>query len=124
MNRCRCDGCGRDLPKGALRYSVAIEVKAAYDELEIGLLDLVRSHRGELQRLIEELDDADAAKLEEGIFKRMELDLCPACQQRFIAAPLRFNPREDVGPPPVDLDAFLRSLGYGPEGDESRQGDV
>ena len=37
-----CDGCGKHLSEHDLRYAVKIEVRAAYDELEIGLADLVR----------------------------------------------------------------------------------
>ncbi len=42
MIRFRCDGCGKEMKQGDLRYTVKIDVRAAYDQLEITLLDLVR----------------------------------------------------------------------------------
>ena len=51
----RCDGCGRDIPKKALRYNVEIDVRAAYDKLEVSLMDLVRDHREELLARIEKM---------------------------------------------------------------------
>lgn len=109
-----CDGCGATLPRHQLRYTVKIDVHAAYDEMEVGLLDLVRSHRAEILDLIEQLRRQDAEEVESQIYKRIRLDLCPACQRRFIQDPLRFQadtPLPEKGN--VDVDAFLRSLGFG-----------
>ncbi|MDX9973722.1 MAG: hypothetical protein RBU21_12120 [FCB group bacterium] len=108
----RCDGCGAELPKGALRYSVKIDVRAAYDELEVGLMDLVRDHRNELLRAIEALKDKAPRELEDAVYKAISLDLCPRCQRAFIHDPLHFRPglatEKDF-----NIDDFLRSLGYG-----------
>jgi hypothetical protein len=113
MVRYHCDGCGKDLPKGTLRYTLTIDVKAAYDELEIGLLDLVRDHRDELMRLIKQLQERDVKELEESVYKHFELELCPSCQRIFLEDPLRFSPKAEAKAVDVDIDAFLRSLGYG-----------
>ena len=115
----QCDGCGRELKKGALRYRVKIDVRAAYDELQIGLADLVRDHRQELLDLIEQLSRKDPSKIEEGIYKGFELDLCPACQRAYIRNPLKFHPEQGAETPEIDIDGFLRSLGKAPspEGD-------
>lgn len=115
-----CDGCGKILQKNALRYTVKIDVQAAYDKLEIGLLDLVRSHREEMLQLIESLKNKSPDEIEETVYKSIRLDLCPACQRAFIRDPLRFHPEQTV-PDDIDIDQFLRSLGYGrsSEGDES-----
>jgi hypothetical protein len=111
----RCDGCGRELQAGRLRYHVKIDVRAAYDKLEIGLAELVRDHRQEMLRLIERLEDKSPKEIEETIYKHVELDLCPACQRAFVRTPLRFHPEEGEAPE-IDIDAFLRSLGYGKPG--------
>lgn len=109
-----CDGCGKRLAPGELRYSVSIDVRAAYDTLEVRLIDLIRDHRAELTALIEKLRDADAERLESQIHKQIQCDLCPSCQARYILDPLRFGARDATPPaPPPDVDAFLRSLGYG-----------
>lgn len=51
----RCDGCGAELARNALRYTVEIDVRAAYDKLEVTLTDLVRDHRAEILELIERM---------------------------------------------------------------------
>jgi len=103
----------------ALRYTVTIDVRAAYDEIEIGLADLVRSHRNEILALIEQMRHRDPKELEEQVYKKLTLDLCPNCQKAFIRDPLRFHPEQAPTPGEVDIDAFLRSLGFG-NADESR----
>ncbi|MDQ1257118.1 MAG: hypothetical protein QG656_1720 [Candidatus Hydrogenedentes bacterium] len=107
----KCDGCGRELPKHALRYSVEIEVKAAYDKLRIGLADLVRDHRAEILELIERLKHRDAQDIEETVYKHIRMDLCPSCQRAFIRNPLRFHPEQGAPDTEIDIDGFLRSLG-------------
>lgn len=106
-----CDGCGREIPKDSLRYTVSIDVKAAYDELEIGLADLVRDHRAEMLALIKKLEQKSVKEVEETVYKNLKLDLCPSCQRAYIQDPVRFHPEQGAKEPPVDIDAFLRQLG-------------
>ena len=106
----RCDGCGKVLKKGRLRYEVTIQVRAAYDEMEVTLLDLVQNHRAEILSLLERLQDRDPRELEEGIYKDFHLDLCPACQRAYIRNPLRFHPEQGQPVEPLDVEDFLRSL--------------
>ncbi len=115
-----CDGCGRQLGKDDLRYTVDIEVKAAYDEFQVGLADLVRDHRAEIIELIERMKHKSPEAVEESVYKRLKLDLCSSCQRAFIRDPLRFHPEQGTAEPEVDIDAFLRSLGY-PDTDDSGQ---
>ena len=109
----RCDGCGREIPKKALRYTVEIDVRAAYDKLEVSLVELVRDHRGELMAIIEKLKSKSPEELEESVYKNIKLDLCPSCQRAFIRNPLRFHPEQGAAEREIDIDAFLRSLGLG-----------
>jgi len=109
----RCDGCGKILQPGQLRYTVKIDVRAAYDELEIGLNELVRDHRAEILELIERLRHKDPKRIEETVYKHLLLDLCPSCQKAFIRDPLHFHPEQGREDSEVDIDGFLRSLGYG-----------
>jgi len=106
----RCDGCGREMKRGDLRYKVAIDVRAAYDTLEIGLADLVRDHRAELLELLARTEEKNASDIEATVYKHFKLDLCPRCQRAYIHNPLRFHP-EQGQEAPIDIDAFLRSLG-------------
>ena len=111
-----CDGCGKTIAKDALRYTVKIDVRAAYDQLRVGLADLVRDHRQELVDLIRRMEERSgkaATDIEETVYKCIELDLCPVCQRAFIPDPLRFHPEHGALEEAVDIDSFLRSLGYG-----------
>lgn len=107
----QCDGCGKEMHKGDLRYTVKIDVRAAYDELVVSLVDLVRDHRAEIIELIERLKHKDPREIEETVYKGFELDLCPACQRAYIRNPLRFHPEQATSEDDVDIDRFLRSLG-------------
>ena len=109
----RCDGCGVELAKNDLRYTVSIDVRAAYDQLEVGLADLVRDHRAEIRALIERLKHKSAREVEETVYKCIKLDLCPSCQRAFIRKPLRFHPEQGAPESDIDIDSFLRSLGMG-----------
>ena len=119
----RCDGCGREIPQRALRYTVEIEVKAAYDKLQVGLTDLVRDHRAEILALIEQLKNKDPQTIEESIYKHFKLDLCPACHRAFTRNPLRFHPEQGLPDAEVDIDGFLRSLGIATSPDEDPEQD-
>ena len=113
----KCDGCGRKLSKNALRYTVSIDVRAAYNEIEVGLAELVRDHRQEILALIEQLKHRDPREVEEQVYKRITLDLCPACHAAFIRDPLRFHPEQGNQDAEIDIDGFLRSLGFGENSD-------
>lgn len=114
----RCDGCGRALREQDLRYNVTIEVRAAFNEIQISLADLVRDHREELLELIARLKDRDPQELEEQVYKRVTLDLCPACQAAYIRAPLHFHPEQGSRSTKIDIEEFLRGLGFGKTQDE------
>lgn len=111
MIQYRCDGCGDEIPPKALRYTVSIDVRAAYDKLEIGLAELVKDHRQELLDLIDSMSKKSPEAVEETVYKKLTLDLCPACQRAYIRNPMHFHPEQSGDEPPVDIDAFLRSLG-------------
>lgn len=117
MIQYKCDGCGAKLAKHALRYTVSIDVRAAYDEIEVGLGDLVRDHRAEIIALLEKLRHREPKEIEEQVYKKITLDLCPACQKAYLLDPLRFHPEQGGGGAKVDIDGFLRSLGYGGGGE-------
>lgn len=109
----RCDGCGVEMARSALRYTVTIDVRAAYDEIEVGLADLVHDHRREIIDLIERLRHRDPAEIEEQVYKQFRLDLCPKCHGAYLRDPLGFRPPGAPEPDEIGIDGFLRSLGFG-----------
>lgn len=113
MQTYRCDGCGVEIPKGNLRYTLSIDVRAAYDKQEIGLTELMRDHRAELASLIESMNDKSSEELEESVYKAFKYDLCPSCQRTYIRNPLAFFAQRGSGEAAFDVDTFLRSLGFG-----------
>lgn len=113
----QCDACGARIPRDGLRYTVNIDVRAAYDQQEIGLAELVRDHRRELLSLIDSLRGQPESEIEESVYKAIKLDLCPSCQRMYIRDPLQFR-SEPGASPSFDVDEFLRSLGYGPSEDD------
>ena len=109
-----CDGCGKELPRGRLRYTVRINVTAAVDDLEINLLDLVRDHRSEIQALVDQMSQKESQELEDGVYKSLNLDLCPSCQKAYLRSPLAFRTDDEHSEPAMDVETFLRSLGKKP----------
>ena len=85
-----CDMCGQKIKKEQLRYDLKIEIKAAYDKLEINLLDLMRDSKEEYDKLIQKINDEniDPEKLQADIYKKFEFHLCRDCQQRYIRSPM------------------------------------
>lgn len=89
MDGIACDRCGKALLVGeSVRYEVKIEVKAAYDPMEVTRDDLDQDLNAEIRRLIDRMKDMDPQVLEDQVYKAMTFDLCMACQKGFIANPL------------------------------------
>jgi len=83
-----CDLCGREIKRDTIHYELRIELKAAYNMIEINLADLLKDHTEEIEALIEEMQDADPQALQDDVYKQFEFHLCRACQQGYIKAPL------------------------------------
>ena len=89
MDHLTCDRCGRGLLLDApVRYEVRIEVKSAYDPLELSDEDLARA-KDELKTLVEKLKDYSAEKAQDEVYREFRFDLCATCQRQFLADPLR-----------------------------------
>ncbi len=88
MDHFTCDRCGNGLLLDApVRYEVRIEVKSAYDPLEITSEDLARVEE-ELHALLEKLKDYSAEKAQDEVHRDFRFDLCATCQKKFLADPL------------------------------------
>ena len=93
MDRLTCDRCGNGLLLDApLRYEVRIEVKSAYDPLELTAEDLEKA-AGELKRSVEALQNYSAEKAQDEIYREFRFDLCATCQKEYLKSPLGPLPR-------------------------------
>ena len=93
MDHMTCDLCGKPLlATEPVRYEVRIEVRAAYDPLEITPDDLAQDHRPEIRALLRRLEGIDPREIEDSVYKELHFDLCMACQKRYIQNPLPTRP--------------------------------
>ena len=83
-----CDLCGHEIRPKTIHYELKIEVKAAYETLEINLADLLKDHSAEIEALMEEMEHADPRELQDDVYKTFHFHLCRSCQHHYIRAPL------------------------------------
>lgn len=89
MDGIACDRCGKGLLIDSdVRYVVTIEVKAAYDPMEITKDDLKRDFEAEMRRLLSQMEKISEEEAQEQVYKKFTFDLCPACQKKFVRNPL------------------------------------
>ena len=89
MDGISCDRCGKALlVEEPIRYEAVIEVKAAYDPLELTREDLRTDLRAEIAQVLKELEGIDELEAMDQVFKRLTFDLCPACRKTFLGDPL------------------------------------
>jgi len=92
MDRLTCDRCGAGLLLDApVRYEVRIEVKSAYDPMELTGEDLEKA-AGELKRTVEFLQNYSAEKAQDEVYREFRFDLCATCQKHYLKSPLGPRP--------------------------------
>jgi hypothetical protein len=88
MDRLTCDRCGGGLLLDApVRYEVRIEVKSAYDPLELTDEDLAKA-ADELKKTVQFLKNYSADQAQDEVYREFRFDLCATCQKLFLKAPL------------------------------------
>lgn len=89
MDGADCDRCREPLlVRSDVRYEVKIEVKAAYDPMEITDDDLDRDHRAEMAELLRRMEGLTEQEAQNQVYRAFRFDLCPRCQREFIKNPL------------------------------------
>lgn len=84
-----CDRCGKGLLlEESVRYVVSIDVRAAYDPMEISRADLAGDLRGRLRSLGERLERLSAEEAQDEVHRAFRFDLCPPCQKAYLQAPV------------------------------------
>jgi hypothetical protein len=92
MEHMTCDICGKGLLlESDVRYEVRIEVKAAYDPMEITKEDLEKDYGEEIRKLIAQLENISEKEAQDEVYRVFNFDLCWACQKRYIKDPLRLG---------------------------------
>jgi hypothetical protein len=83
-----CDRCQRKIDvEHDVRYSVSIEVQAAIEPLDTEVDD-DRDHLLELQKILEEMSDAERKEVSQNAYQIRRYDLCPECHRQFMKNPL------------------------------------
>lgn len=89
MDGMTCDACGVALLVDSdVRYEVKIEVKAAYDPMELMPEDLAKDHAAEIARILERMKDVTEQEAMDQVYRVFKFDLCPPCQKRYLKKPL------------------------------------
>ncbi|MFQ5442557.1 MAG: hypothetical protein ACE5EB_07525 [Thermodesulfobacteriota bacterium] len=86
MDKLRCNGCGRELDTGTLKYVIEIKSFADFD----GYLEEFEGDLEEgINTLLDAMENMDVKKLEEDISKELILILCKRCRDNFMSDPLQ-----------------------------------
>lgn len=89
MDGMSCDRCGKSLlVDSEVRYEVRIDVRAAYDPMELTAKDLAKDRAAEIAALKERLDRLSPAEAQDSVHRAFRFDLCPPCQRTYLEAPL------------------------------------
>jgi hypothetical protein len=94
-----CDCCGAEINHPSERYVVKIKMYAAPELPDFTEEDFMRDHQAEMERLVKEMEERDAAELSDEVYVEYEFDLCIPCRkiyyQRFQGfRPLKLEPGE------------------------------
>lgn len=83
-----CDLCGRKMrPGDERRYVVKMEIYAAHDPDELTEADLDQDSLDAVSELLDADDDLPH-EVPAPAYKKLQFDLCPDCQKRFLRDPL------------------------------------
>jgi hypothetical protein len=84
----RCACCQREIPQGAARFTLRLDLFASAGEVRVSEEELDRSQEEEIRRLLEELSAMSPAEVEEEtdrVFERHTFTLCGPCRERLHA---------------------------------------
>ena len=94
MEKLRCHSCGKELPKGSLKYIVEIRTFADFD----GYLEEYEGDVEEgINELLDTMENMDAKTIEEDVSKELIYILCKGCMERFTSDPFQTGKVSFVG---------------------------
>jgi hypothetical protein len=89
MDGATCDRCGEPLlVRSDVRYEVKIEVKCAYDPMEITDEDLAQDHAAQMKKVLQQMEGLSEEEAQNQVYRVFKFDLCPRCQKDYIKNPL------------------------------------
>ena len=89
-----CDRCGKGLLISEdVRYEMTIEIKSAYDAMEITRADLNKDFNDEILNLLNKMKHKTQQELEDEVYKLFKFDLCMECQKEMLKNPLLKEPK-------------------------------
>jgi len=92
-----CDRCKRSIePDEEIRYAISIEIQVALDMPEFES-DPDRDHLGELNEILERLDDSEREEISEFAYQRRRFDLCSDCHCEYVKNPLALDATAKLG---------------------------
>ena len=77
----------------AHRFIVKLEVYAATPHMEFDAEAMSGNTGAQLEKLVEELREADPDEIEDQTYRAFRFDLCAGCKKRFLAHPLGSPPQ-------------------------------
>ncbi len=87
-----CDICQKSLLVDEnVRYELRIEVRSAYDVMDITKADLDRVNEKEINKTLDEAKKLSQQETEDEVYKTFKFDLCLTCQREYIKDPLRLK---------------------------------
>lgn len=86
MKKLRCHCCGRELPKGNLKYILEIRSFADFDGY---LEDFDGDVEEGINDLLDAMESMDPKALEEDVSKELIFILCKSCRDRFTNDPFQ-----------------------------------
>ncbi len=87
-----CDRCKREIESDELRFTVKLEMSAAFDPQPTDELDDDRDHLREIQNILEQLDSSPSDEVSEEIHQELRFDLCSECSRKVRKNPLGATP--------------------------------
>ncbi len=94
MEKFRCHSCGKDLPKGSLKYIVEIRSFADFD----GYLEEYDGDMEEgINELLDTMENMDPKTIEEDVSKELICILCKSCMDKFTSDPFQTGKAAFVG---------------------------
>ena len=92
-----CDRCKRSIESNEeIRYSVSIEIQVALDLTEFES-ETDRDHLGELNEILERLDDSERDEISQSAYQRRRFDLCSDCHRDYTKNPLALDAAAKLG---------------------------